>query len=83
MGDVATTPLFFLGTDFADDTVFGFFVVVAENQAPDFLLRTILRRGKGHCILNIDPAMRGIDYLRSKDQNTPSPDGLRGSSFSL
>jgi len=24
-----------------------------------------------------------IDYLRSKDQNTPSPDGLRGSSFNL
>ncbi len=35
---------FFFGTDCADDTDLILFVVVAGNQAPDFLLRTILRK---------------------------------------
>ena len=34
------------GTQFNGAGGFGLFVVVAENQAPDFLLQTILRRGR-------------------------------------
>ena len=37
--------LFLFGTDYADFAELAFFVVVAGNQAPDFLLRTILRTG--------------------------------------
>ena len=40
--DIINTSFYFFGTDFTDYTVF---VIVIDIQAPEFLLRTILRRG--------------------------------------
>jgi hypothetical protein len=41
------STILFFGTDYADDTDLVLFVLVAGNQAPDSLLRTILRKGRG------------------------------------
>ncbi len=43
LGYICNSVTQYFGTDFTDDTVF---VVVIEIQAPEFLLRTILRKGE-------------------------------------